>query len=60
MAVRIEDNFMAFEVNGALMATAWFNNDAAGGGKGPWIVSTHTTRLSYRNQAVTALCSPSA
>ena len=55
MAVRIEDNFMALEVDGAVVATARFSTDAAADGNGAWIVSTHPARLFYRNQAITAL-----
>ena len=55
MAVRIEDNFMALEVDGAVVATARFSKDAAADGNGAWIVSTHPSRLFYRDQAITAL-----
>ena len=55
MAVRIEDNFMALEVDGAVVATARFSKDAAADGNGAWIVSTHPLRLFYRDQAITAL-----
>jgi hypothetical protein len=55
MAVRIEDNFMALEVEGAVVATARFSKDAAADGNGAWIVSTHSLRLFYRDQAITAL-----
>jgi hypothetical protein len=55
MAIRIEDNFMALEVNGAVVATARFSKDAAADGNGAWIVSTHPLRLFYRDQAITAL-----
>jgi hypothetical protein len=55
MAVRIEDNFMALEVDGAVVATARFSKDAAADGNGAWIVSTHPARLFYRDQAITAL-----
>jgi hypothetical protein len=53
MAVRIEENFMALEVDGAVVATARFSKDAAADGNGAWIVSTH--RLFCRDQAITAL-----
>ncbi len=55
MAIRIEDNFMALEVDGAVVATARFSKDAAADGNGVWIVSTHPLRLFYRDQAITAL-----
>jgi hypothetical protein len=55
MAVRIEDNFMALEVDGAVVATARFCKDAAADGNGAWIVSIHPLRLFYRDQAITAL-----
>jgi hypothetical protein len=55
MAVRIEDNFMALEVDGAVVATARFSKDAAADGNGAWIVSSHPLRLFYRDQAITAL-----
>ena len=55
MAIRIEDNFMALEVDGAVVATARFSKDAAAGGNGAWIVSTHPLRLFCRDQAITAL-----
>jgi hypothetical protein len=55
MAIRIEDNFMALEVDGAVVATARFSKDAAADGNGAWIVSTHPARLFYRDQAITAL-----
>ena len=55
MAVRIEDDFMTLEVNGAVVATARFSQHAAADGNGAWIVSTHPLRLFYRDQAITAL-----
>ena len=55
MAIRIEDNFMSLEAGGAIVATARFSKDAAAGGNGAWIVSTHPLRLFHRNQAITAL-----
>ena len=55
MAIRIEDNFMALEVGGTIVATARFSKDAAADGNGAWIVSTHPARLFYRDQAITAL-----
>ena len=55
MAVRIEDNFMVLEVDGAVVATARFSKDAAADGNGAWIVSTHPARLFYRDHAIKAL-----
>ena len=55
MAIRIEDNFMTLEVDGAVVATARFSKDAAADGNGAWIVSTPSPRLFYRDQAITAL-----
>jgi hypothetical protein len=55
MAVRIESELMALEINGAVVATARFSQDAAADGNGAWIVSTHTARLFTRNGAITAL-----
>jgi len=55
MAVRIEDDFMALEVDGAVVATARFSQHAAADGNGAWIVSTYPARLFGRDQAITAL-----
>jgi len=55
MAIRIESEFMALEVDGAVVATARFSQHAAADGNGAWIVSTHASRLFTRNQAITAL-----
>ena len=55
MAIRIEDDFMTLEVDGAVVATARFSQDAAADGNSAWIVSTHLARLFTRNQAITAL-----
>jgi len=55
MAIRIEDNLMTLEADGAVMATARLSKDAAADGTGAWIVSTHPARLFTRNQAITAL-----
>ena len=41
MAIRIEADFMALEVDGAIVATARFSKYAAADGNGAWIVSTH-------------------
>jgi len=55
MPIRIESEFMALEVNGAVIATARFSRYAAADGNGAWIVSTHPARLFSRSLAVTAL-----
>jgi hypothetical protein len=55
MAVRIEHDFVALEVNGAVVATARLSQHAAADGNGAWIVSTHAARLFSRDQAITAL-----
>jgi hypothetical protein len=55
MAILIESEFMALEVDGAVVATARFSQHAAADGNGAWIVSTHPARLFTRNQAITAL-----
>lgn len=55
MAIQISDDFMALEVNGAVIATARFSQYAAADGNGAWIVSTHPARLFSRSQAITAL-----
>jgi hypothetical protein len=55
MAIRIEDNFMALDVDGAVVATARFGRYAAGDDLGAWIVSTHPRRLLNRNEAINAL-----
>ena len=55
MAIQVSDDFMALEVNGAVIATARFSQHAAADGNGAWIVSTHPARLFSRPQAITAL-----
>jgi len=55
MAIRIDSEHMVCEVAGAVVATARFSQYAAADGIGAWIVSTHTSRLFTRNQAITAL-----
>jgi hypothetical protein len=55
MAIQVSCDFMALEVNGAVIATARFSQDAAADGNGAWIVSTHRGRLFTRSQAITAL-----
>jgi hypothetical protein len=52
MAIRIEGNLMALEVDGAVVATARFRQHAAADGKGAWIVSIHPARMFSRNQAI--------
>ena len=54
MPIRVESEFMALEVNGAVIATARFSPYAADC-NGAWIVSTHPARLFSRSQAITAL-----
>jgi hypothetical protein len=55
MSIRIDSEFMALQVDGAVVATARFSQHAAADGNGAWIVSTHSTRLFTRNGAITAL-----
>jgi hypothetical protein len=55
MAIRISGDFMALEVSGVVIATAWFSQYAAADGNGAWIVSTHPARLFSRSQAIVAL-----
>ena len=55
MAIRIEDDFMALEVDGAIVASARFSQHAAADDLGAWIVSTYPRRLFSRNEAITAL-----
>jgi hypothetical protein len=55
MAIRIEDNFMALEVDEAVVATVLFSRYAADNDLGAWIVSTHPRRLFSRNEAIIAL-----
>ena len=45
MAIRIEDDFMGLEVDGAVVATARFTHHAAADGNGAWIISTYEARL---------------
>jgi hypothetical protein len=49
MAIRIESEFTALEVNGAVIASARFSQYAAANGHGAWIVSTHPARLFSRS-----------
>jgi hypothetical protein len=55
MVVRIESEYIALEVDGAVVAAARFSKHATADGNGAWIVSTHPARLFTRNQAITAL-----
>lgn len=55
MAIQVSDDFMALEVNGAVIATARFSQYAAADGNGAWIVSIHPGRLFTRSQAIAAL-----
>jgi hypothetical protein len=55
MSLRIENNSMSLEVDGRVVATAWFSEHAAADGRGAWIVSDRPRRLFSRNQAITAL-----
>lgn len=55
MAININDDFMSLEIDGRVIATARFSQDAAADSRGAWIVSCHYSRLSTRNQAITAL-----
>ena len=55
MSTKINDNSMAMEIDGWVIATAEFRKHAAAGGQGAWIVSCHPGRLFTRNQAITAM-----
>jgi hypothetical protein len=55
MAIRIESESMAAEVNGVVVATARWSWDAAADGHGAWIASTHAKRLFTRHQAISAM-----
>jgi hypothetical protein len=55
MSIRIDSEFMALQVDGAVVATARFSQYVAADGNGAWIVSTHASRLFTHNQAITAL-----
>jgi hypothetical protein len=55
MSLRIDDDIMALEVDGEVVATARFSQHAAADGRGAWIVSDRPSRLFNRNQAITAL-----
>ena len=55
MSLRIDNDFMALEVGGEIIATARFSQHAAANGQGAWIVSDRSVGLFTRNQAITAL-----
>jgi hypothetical protein len=55
MAVQFSGNFMAYELDGEIVATARFSQHAAADGQGAWIVSTRPARLFTYAQALTAL-----
>jgi 1,6-anhydro-N-acetylmuramate kinase len=55
MSLRIDNELMALEVGGEIIATARFRRDAAADGQGAWVVSDRSSRLFSRNQAITAL-----
>jgi hypothetical protein len=55
MSLRIEYNSMSLEIDGRVIAGAWFRQHAAANGHGAWIASCCPGRLLTRNQAITAL-----
>ena len=55
MAIQISDGFMAYELDGDVVATARSSQHAAADGQGAWIVSTYPARLFTYAQAITAL-----
>jgi hypothetical protein len=55
MAIRIESEHMAAEVNGVIVATARWSWYAAADGNGAWVPSTHPKRLFSRDQAISAM-----
>jgi hypothetical protein len=55
MAICINDESMSLEIDGHVVATAWFSEHAAANGRGAWIVSPHPARLFGRDEAITAL-----
>jgi hypothetical protein len=55
MAIRIESEFMALEIERAIVVTARWSRYAAADGNGAWIVSTYPAQLFNRNRAITAL-----
>ncbi len=55
MSTKINDESMFLEIDGRVIATAQFRENAAADGHGAWIVSCHPGRLFTRNQAITAM-----
>ena len=55
MSTKIDDDCMALEIGGRLIATAEFREHAAADGRSAWIVSCHPGHLFTRNQAITAM-----
>jgi hypothetical protein len=55
MSTKINDDSMALEIDGHVIATAEFREHGAADGNGAWIVSCHPGRLFTRNQAITAM-----
>jgi hypothetical protein len=55
MSLRTDNDFMAVEVGGEIIATARFSRHAAADGQGVWVVSDRASRLFSRNLAITAL-----
>ena len=55
MSTKINDDSMALEIDGRVIATAQFREHAAADGHGAWTVSCHPGRLFTRNQAITAM-----
>ena len=55
MSTSINDDSMALEIDGRVIATAQFREHAAADGYGAWIVSCHPGRLFTRNQAIAAI-----
>ena len=55
MSTKINDDSMALEIDGRLIAIANFSEHAAAHCRGAWIVSSHPGRLFTRNQAITAM-----
>ncbi len=55
MSTKINDGAMSLEIDGRVIATAEFREDAAADGHRAWIVSCPSGRLFTRNQAITAM-----
>ena len=55
MSTKSNDDSMSLEIDGRVIATAEFREQAAADGRGTWIVSSHAGRLFTRNQAITAM-----